>query len=160
MEIYNSTTQPPPSPSTAVRICLYLFVSGYICFFLSFSTTAQFIVGGFLLSCIIAWVLFIFSLWLGARLGWCSKSTFEKFSSICAESPKSKTEFESFKASLEKPDKSQGKPELQQTYQSNLLAAPLKSNMTWLKGPKVDQLPNLFSTPKTVGTLEELLITP
>ena len=43
---------------------------------------------------------------------------------------------------------------------SHPLAAPLKSKMTWLKGPKVDQLPNLFNAPKSVGTFEELLIMP
>ena len=65
--------------------------------------------------------------------------------------------------------KSKGNPELKRNYQdsliwvttaSHLLAAPLKSKMTWLKGPKLDQLPNLFNTPKSVGTLEELLIMP
>ena len=153
MEIYNSTTQPPPFVTTE-RPPFFNWSNPLWCLLIG-SRFIIFVVGG---SCMIAWALLFFSLWLGARLGWCSKRTFER--GIFAESPKSKTEFESFKASLEKPDKSQGEPELQQTYQSNLLAAPLKSNMTWLKGPKVDQLPNLFSTPKTVGTLEELLITP
>ena len=36
----------------------------------------------------------------------------------------------------------------------------LKSNMSLLKGPKVDQLPNLLKIDKAVGTLEELLIMP
>ena len=67
------------------------------------------------------------------------------------------------------PAKSKGNPKLKQNYQHSLLwvttashpsAAPLKSKMTWLKGPKLDQLPNLFNTPKSVGTLEELLIMP
>ena len=67
------------------------------------------------------------------------------------------------------PVKSKGNPELKRNYQDSLLwvttashplAAPLKSKMTWLKGPKLDQLPNLFNTPKSVGTLEELLIMP
>ena len=155
MEIYNSTTQPPPFVTTE-RPPFFNWSNPLWCLLIG----SRFIIFSFVGSCIIAWVLFIFSLWIGTRLGWCSKSTFERISSIFAERPKSKTEFESFKASVKKPNKSQGKPELQQTYQSNLLAAPLKSNMTWLKGPKVDQLPNLFSTPKTVGTLEELLITP
>lgn len=66
--------------------------------------------------------------------------------------------------------KSKAKPKLKQNYQDSMLrfvttashplAAPLKSKMTWLAGPKVDQLPNLFDTPKSVGTLEELLIMP
>ena len=155
MEIYNSTTQPPPFVITE-RPPFFNWSDPFWCIFLG----SRLIIFGFLLSCMIAWAVFICSLWLGSRLGWCSKSTLKEFLSICAEKPKSKAEFESFKASLEKADKSQDKPELQQTYQSNLTAAPLKSNMTWLKGPKVDHLPNRFSTPKTVGTLEELLIMP
>ena len=155
MEIYNSTTQPPPFVITE-RPPFFNWSDPFWCIFFG----SRFIFFVFLLSCMLAWALFICSIWLGTRLGWCSKSTLETLSSIFAESPETKALFESFKASLEKPDKSQGKPELQQTYQFNLLAAPLKSNMTWLKGPKVDQLPNLFSTPKTVGTLEELLIMP
>ena len=141
MEIYNSTTQPPPFVIREHPPFFNWSNPGWCIFFGS-----RVIIFGFLGSCFIACILFIMA-WI----------LFERISSIFAESPKSKTEFESFKSSLEKPDKSQGKPELQQTYQSNLLAA---SNMTWLKGPKVDQLPNLFSTPKTVGTLEELLIMP
>ena len=144
MEIYNSTTQPPPFVITE-RPPFFNWSDPFWCIFFG----SRFIIFGFLLSCMIAWAVFICSLWLGSRLGWCSKSTFETFLSIFEESPESKAEFES-----------QGKHKLQQTYQSNLLAAPLKSNMTWLKGPKVGQLPNLFSTPKTVGTLEELLIMP
>ena len=65
--------------------------------------------------------------------------------------------------------KSKGNPELKRNYQDSLiwvttashsLAAPLKSKMTGLTGPKKDQLSNLFNTPKSVGTLEELLIMP
>ena len=155
MEIYNSTTQPPPFVITE-RPPFFQWSNPVWFIFIG----SRCIMIGFVGSCMIAWALIGFSLWLGTRLGWCSKSTLKEFLSICAEKPKSKAEFESFKASLEKADKSQDKPELQQTYQSNLTAAPLKSNMTWLKGPKVDQLPNLFTTAKTVGTLEELLIMP
>ena len=136
MEIYNSTTQSPPFDITE-RPPFFNWSDPSWCFIIG----SRVIIIGFLLSCMIVWALFICSLLLGERLGWCSKGTLETFLSFFAESPKSKGE-------------------LQQTYQSNLLAAPLKSNMTWLKGPKVDQLPNLFITPKTVGTLEELLIMP
>ena len=67
------------------------------------------------------------------------------------------------------PVKSKGNPELKRNYQDSLLwvttashplTAPLKSKMTGLTGPKKDQLSNLFNTPKSVGTLEELLIMP
>ena len=152
MEIYNSTTQPPPFVITERPPFFNWSNPGWCIFFGS-----RIIIFGFILSCMIAWALFICLLLLGERLGWWSKGTLETFLSIFAESPKSKAEFESFKASLEKPNKSQGKPELQQTYQSNLLAAPLKSNMTWLKGPKVYQLPNLnthttiFSSTKNIN---------
>ena len=97
--------------------------------------------------CIIAFYLFVCLFWIGKVLGrWYIKNKDSWFFDV--------------------PPKSKGNPKLKQNYQlwvttaSHPLAAPLKSKMTWLKGPKVDQLPNLFNTPKSVGTLEELLIMP
>ena len=101
----------------------------------------------FVFSLTIASVLYFCILVIGKKLGWWYKN--EVWFSVA-------------------PAKSKGNPELQRTSNQSLLwvttasrplNAPLKSKMTGLKDPKQDQISKLFN-PKTIGTLEELLITP
>jgi hypothetical protein len=112
-------------------------------------------------SCIIAFYIIVCLYFIGRELAKWYKNEPWLFSVKSKGNPELKRNYQD---SLTKVN-----PELKRNYQDSLiwvttashpLAAPLKSKMTCLKGPKMDQLPNLFNTPKSVGTLEELLIIP
>ena len=150
MEIYNSTTQPPPSVMDKLHGLDKLRAEKAEAW-LSFWACLLMRVGvPFLLVCCYFFICFLVHLvrvcWLGTRIGWGPKLIYL-----------SKDEF-NYLIDLPKnhPDLKRTKQPLLWVTKASVPFAPLSE----LKGSKMDQLPNLHNTHKTVGTLEELLIMP
>ena len=140
MEIYNSTTQPPPSfldKFHGENVDPWYSFWGF--FFMRVVVVFLPIAFYFLLACCYFFISFLCR--LGTRIG----------------GPKlSKEEFDYLiDLPMNHPDKRTKQPLLWVT-KASVPFAPLSD----LKGPKVDQLHNLLNTHKTVSTLEELLIMP
>ena len=147
MEIYNSTTQPPPSFMDKLHgEKADYWLSFWALFFMRVVVVSIYLfVVPFLLVCCYCFISFLVNLVgvvcrLGTRLGW----------------PKlSKEEFDYLT------DLPKKLPDLKQTKQLWITASSVPfAPLSELKGTKVDQSHNLLKTHKTVGTLEELLIMP
>ena len=136
MEFYNSTTQPPPSFMDKLHgenADPYIALSTWA--FLFMRVGVPFLLAG----C----YFIIKSMVIGTRIGWhkLSKEEFDYLIDLPMNHPDLKKET---------------KQPLLWVTTASVPFAPLSE----LKGSKVDQLPNLLKTQKTVGTLEELLIMP
>ena len=137
MEFYNSTTQPPPSSMDKHHeenadpwLSTWVFL-----FQLFMRVGVPFLLAG----C----YFIIKSMVIGTIIGW-DKLSKEEFDYL-------------IDLPMNHPDlKKRTKQPLLWVTTASVPFAPLSE----LKGSKVDQLPNLVKTQKTVGTLEELLIMP
>ena len=141
MDIFNSTTQPPPSFLDS------LHGEKADTWWLSFCAVFLIkIVVPFLLAGCYFLIKFLVNIVCqpGPRLGW-SKLSKEEFDYL-------------IDLPMNHPDlkRKQTKQPLLWVTKASVPFAPLSE----LKGSKMDQLPNLHNTHKTVGTLEELLIMP
>ena len=136
MEIYNSTTQPPPSFMDKLH---GEKADPWLTFWAFFFVR---VVASFLLAC-----CYLFICWLGTKVPW--------LGTRLGQPKLSKEEFD-YLVDLPK-----NHPDLKQTKQLWVTAASVPfAPLSELKRPNMDQLPNLLNTHKTVSTLEELLIMP
>ena len=134
MEFYNSTTQPPPSFMDKLHGEKADPWLSFWAFFLMRVGVPFLLAGCYFI---------IKSMVIGTRIGW-HKLSKEEFDYL-------------IDLPMNHPDlKKRTKQSLLWVTTASVPFAPLSE----LKGSKVDQLPNLLKTQKTVGTLEELLITP
>ena len=146
MEICNSTTQPNPSFMDKLhgeKADPWYDTSFWACFFVRVVVPFS-IAGCYYFICFL--VNLVRVCWLGTRLGWPKLSKEEwVWRLVClTDLPKNH------------PDLKRTKQPLLWVTTASVPFAPLSE----LKGSKMDQLPNLLNTQKTVGTLEELLIMP
>ena len=143
MEIYNSTTQPPPSfldKFHGENVDPWYSFWGF--FFMRVVVVFLPIAFYFLLACCYFFISFLCR--FGTRIGWpkLSKEEYDYLIDLPMNHPDLK--------------RKRNKQPLLMVTTASVPFAPLSE----LKGSKMDQLPNLLNTHKTVGTLEELLIMP
>ena len=148
MEIYNSTTQPPPSFMDKLHGLHKLqkekedaWLSFWACFFMRVVVPLSLVCCYFFICLLVNLVRVC---WHATKLGWPGKLSEEEFDYL-------------IKLFINHPDlKKRTKQPLLWVTKASETFAPLSE----LKGSKMDQLPNLHNAHKTVGTLEELLIMP